>query len=235
MNKNKISASFVLAIALTLGSYIPALALENSVGASVDGSVNVSDKTGTEVSVEASSSVNENSQSQSDNNTASDNKKGSSNDNVKNSIEIQSTTTGSETSTEHRSTVATFVQNLLSIANREGGIGSEVKVIAQEQNDSSSTTAEAIVKVEKKGGISAFLFGTDYKNLGVIRSELAKTSNRIERLNALASSTINTQAKIELDAQIKLLQEDQVKVTAFVDTHENSFSLFGWFVKMFSK
>jgi hypothetical protein len=229
MNKNKISVSFVLAIALTLGSYVPALALENSIGASVDGSVNVTSKSGVEASVKASSSVNENSQSQ------SDNKKGSSNDNVKANIEVQSTTTGSETSTEHRSAVATFVQNLLSIANREGGIGNEVRVIAQEQNDSSSTTAEAIIKVEKKGGISAFLFGTDYKNLGVIRSELASTTNRIDRLSKLASSTINTQAKIELDAQIKLLQEDQAKVTAFVNTHENSFSLFGWFVKMFSK
>jgi hypothetical protein len=222
MRNSKISLSFVLATALTIGSYIPALA-EVGVNTSVDASVNVN------ASVRASSSANSRS---GDESTTSDNRSASSS----NKVESHATTTGSETAAENRSVVATFVQHLLSIANREGGIGSEVRVIAQEQSSSSSTTADAIAKVESRGGFIAFLFGTDYKNTGVIRSELAQTAKRIERLSEIASSTsISAQARVELRAQIQSLTDEQVKLDAFVNAHENQFSLFGWFVKLFNK
>jgi hypothetical protein len=250
MNKNKISIS-VLTVALALSSYIPAFALDSNIKASIDGTVNVRSETPSGASTgkainpkienqsttsdnkNGSSSVNSNS---GDNSTTSDNRNGSSSDNVKANNENNATTTSSQTANEHRSFVATFVQNLLSVANREGGIGSKVRVIAQEQNDSSSTTAEAVVKVENKGGFSALLFGTDYKNTGVIRSELAKTSDRIDRLSVLASSTsISITDKQQLEAQITALKTDQSKLNTFVNAHEGQFSLFGWFVKLFNK
>ncbi len=215
MKNSKISASFVLTIALALGSYIPALA-DDSIGVSVNGSVNV----GSESSVKASSSTSAKSE---DKNASSSEK-----------VEGHATTTESETETESRSAVAIFVQHLLSIANREGGIGSEVRVIAKEQSSSSSSTVEAIAKVESRGGFMAFLFGTDYKNIGVIRSELANTDKRIARLSAIASSaSISAQTKVELNAQITALKAAEVKLDAFVNAHENQFSVFGWFVKLF--
>src|SRR3989338_8415290 len=55
---------------------------------------------------------------------------------------------GQLTAEAHRSTVAAFVQSLLNVANREGGIGAQVRVIAQTQSNAASTSAEAITKVE---------------------------------------------------------------------------------------
>ena len=228
MNKTRISIS-LLTVALALSSYIPAFALDSNIKASIDGSLNVKSETSSGASSGLSSKIENQS-------TTSDNKNGTSSENVKVNNENNATTTGSQTAAEHRSVVATFVQNLLSVANREGGIGSEVRVIAQEQNDSSSTTAEAVINVENKGGFSAFLFGTDYKNIGVIRSELASTSNRIDRLSILASSTsISITDKQQLGVQIAALKTDQSKLNTFVNAHEGQFSLFGWFVKLFNK
>lgn len=140
---------------------------------------------------------------------------------------------GQLTAESHRSTVATFVRNLLDVADREGGIGAEIRVIAQEQNDSASTSAEAIAKVESRNALTTILFGSDYKNLGVLRSELATTTNHIERLKNLLDKTTNEADKAELSAQIQGLEDSKVRVDAFVQAHENAFSFFGWFIKLF--
>lgn len=139
------------------------------------------------------------------------------------------------TAETHRSAVASFVKSLLDVADREGGIGAEVRAIAKTQNDFAATSSEAMVKVENRGKIRTFFFGSDYKNLGHLRSEIAVTQNNIDKLKNLLDKTTSTTAKVELAAQIKVLEDSQVKLDTFVKTHENTFSLFGWFVKLFVK
>jgi hypothetical protein len=137
---------------------------------------------------------------------------------------------------EHRSTVANFVQGLLNVADREeGGIGQQVRVIAQQQNDSESTTTQAIEKVEKRNKIKTFLFGSDYKNLGALRSEMVQTRNRIEQLNRLMENVENEGNKTELQNQIQALEQEQTKIENFIKAQEGKFSLFGWLVKFFNK
>lgn len=145
------------------------------------------------------------------------------------------TSTGQLNAAEHRSIVASFVKSLLSVANREGGIGAQVRVVAQSQNDSASTSAEAITKVENRSALKTFLIGSDYKNLGQLRSEMVTTQNNIDQLNNLMANATSDADKAELAAQIKVLEDSQVKVEAFVKTHESSFSLFGWLIKPFVK
>lgn len=135
----------------------------------------------------------------------------------------------------HRSTVATFVQSLLDIANREGGIGSQVRIIAQNQNDSATTTASAITKVEERSSLRTFFFGSDYKNLGIIRSELATTSNNIAQLKTLLSNVTTDADRSLLTTQIQGLEAEQTKINTYIKAHEDVFSLFGWFTKLFVK
>lgn len=137
-------------------------------------------------------------------------------------------------SEEHRSVVALFVKSLLSVADREGGIGGDVRTVAQSQNDAASTTATAMAKVEERGSIRTFLFGSDYRNLGVIRSALATTSANISHLKALLGRAENTADSAELTLQIKALESEQAKVSAYVTAHEDAFSLFGWATKLFA-
>lgn len=135
---------------------------------------------------------------------------------------------------EHRSKVAEFVKHLLEIADRtKGGIGEEVRLVASVQGDSASTSAEAIEKVEKRSPILVFLIGSDYKNLGKIRSELATASSSIARLQSAAGRTTDATAKAEIEAQVKVLQDSQVKLASYVEAHESTFSLFGWAMKLF--
>ena len=149
------------------------------------------------------------------------------------STNTRATTTGQINAETNRSTVATFVKSLLNIADRDGGIGVEVREIAKSQNDSATTTAVAIAEVEGRSSIKTFLIGSDYKNLGVIRSELATTSNNIARLKALLDKTTDATVRAELNVQIQALETEQARIDAYVEAHESTFSLFGWFAKLF--
>ncbi len=133
---------------------------------------------------------------------------------------------------QHRSTVANFVQSLLQVADREGGIGKQVRVIAQQQNDSDATTTKAIEKIQSRSKIKTFLIGSDYKNLGALRSEIVQTRNRIEQLNRAIQNATNT---AEIQAQIQTLEQEQTKIDNFIKEQEGKFSLFGWLAKMFNK
>ena len=156
-------------------------------------------------------------------------------DNHGNATSTDENGNGQLTAESHRSAVATFVHSLLDVANREGGIGAQVRVIAREQNDSATTSSEAITKINNRGVLQTIFFGDDYESLGVLRSEIATTTNNISRLNNLLDKTTSDTDKAALLAQIKVLEDSQAKLDTFVKAHGNSFSFFGWFTKMFSK
>lgn len=142
---------------------------------------------------------------------------------------------GQTNAQQHRSAVANFVQSLLQVADREGGIGEQVRTIAQQQNQSADTTVQAMEKVQTRNKIKTFLIGTDYKNLGALRSETVQTRNRLEQLNRVMENVQNEGDKTELQSQIQTLEQEQVKIENFITAQESKFSLFGWLVKLFNR
>ena len=138
------------------------------------------------------------------------------------------------TSEQHRSVTADFVKGLLNIASRSaGGIGEQVKVIAQEQEQNEEKIADQIDAVQKRNKIKTFLIGTDYKNVGALRSEIVKTGNRIDQLKRLMEKTTNAADKAALQTQITSMEIEQVNTETFLKTSESTFSLFGWLRKLF--
>lgn len=143
---------------------------------------------------------------------------------------------GQQTAATHRSVVATFVQSLVTVANREkGGIGEQVRVIARQQIVSGTEAAEEITAVESRSKIKTFLIGSDYKNLGALRSEMVKTRNRIDQLQRLVDKTTIAEDKTILQDQIAALKLEQTKINNFITLNESKFSLFGWLAKLFNK
>lgn len=227
----KLNLIAIIAAIVSLGAYTPALALGVGVSANSYLTSNSNSNRGDDDNVSATGSEKIESEVETEN--SDDNSTSSERNRGKEGAEMRASSTGSVTSDEHKSTVSLFVQNLLRVADREPGIGAEVRIIAKEQNDSSSTTVEAINEVEGRGGIKTFFFGTDYKNVGTLRATLTQNAKHIVRLQALSSQTTDPTDKVELDAQIKILQDNQVKLEQFITLHESNFSLFGWLVRLF--
>ncbi|HBI34075.1 MAG TPA: hypothetical protein DEA43_02365 [Candidatus Moranbacteria bacterium] len=136
---------------------------------------------------------------------------------------------------QHRNMVATFVKSLLAVADREGGIGQEVRVIAQQQNDTKDRAGDLITAVENRNKVKTFFIGTSYKNLGELRSQMVQTRNQIDQLKRLADKAENDQDKTELQTQIQTLEQQQTNINTFIANNESKFSLFGWAVKLFNK
>jgi len=136
---------------------------------------------------------------------------------------------------EHRSAVANFVQSLENVAEGDSGIGEQVRLLAQQQNQSSETTIQAMEKVQTRSKIRAFLFGSGYKNLGTLRSEMVQTRNRLEQISRLMESAQSEADKAELQNQVQTLEQEQAKIENFIKDNESKFSLFGWVIKLFNK
>jgi|SRR3989344_3568334 len=143
---------------------------------------------------------------------------------------------GKEEAEAHRSAVASFIKSLLEVADRnKGGIGEQVRAVAREQEEAQATTSKAVAEVEGRNWLKTFFLGTDYKNLGMLRSEMVKTQSRIDRLNRLLETmTTSTGATTTLE-QIRLLTEAQTKLENFLRQNESKFNLFGWFVKWLNR
>lgn len=147
-----------------------------------------------------------------------------------------SNTRGQERSAERRSAVANFIQRLKDVADKEeGGLGEQVRAIARQQEESNQTSAVAMVNVQAKGKIRTFLFGSDYKNLGKMRREVVQTRNRLTQLNGVLANLESDEDKAEIQSQIEILEQEQVKIDNFIQTKESQMSLFGWVARLFNK
>lgn len=143
--------------------------------------------------------------------------------------------TGTTRSATHRSVVSAAVEKLREVAGKDRNIGEEVRVIAQEQEDANAESTMAMEAVELRSALRTFLLGTDYKNLGVLRSTLVTTENHISRLNRAVERAADPAVKIDLNAQISALQEEHMKVETFIKDNESKFSLFGWLARLFAR
>lgn len=141
---------------------------------------------------------------------------------------------GAEISQSHKSKVATVVQELEKIASKDQNISEDVMAVAKEQEQSNERATEAMEKVETRGGFKTFLIGTDYKNIGALRSELVTTKNHIDRLMKAGERTTSDEVKSDLGAQIAELEEANTNAETFIQENEDKFSLFGWVARLFN-
>lgn len=135
----------------------------------------------------------------------------------------------------YRSDVANFVRELKNTAGKDRNIGQEVRQIAKEQEESVEEVESAKEAVEEKGRFRVFLIGTDYKNIGVLRSKIVTTENHLQRLTKAIDRTTDPATKAELEKQVLELQNIKFEVEAFIKDHESQFSILGWFVRLFNR
>src|SRR3989338_6029096 len=112
---------------------------------------------------------------------------------------------------EHRSAISNLARELNKIADRDGGIGKELREVAKEQNNLKEEVSNAIDEVEGRGGLKIFFLGTDYKNLGIVRSAMVTTDNHIDRLIKAKERAANPAIAEDLDEQIVALQAEKTK------------------------
>ncbi len=131
-----------------------------------------------------------------------------------------------------RSEVANAVQEMLSVADRAGGIGSEIKVIAQAQNENQLKIENSIKNIEGRNGFVKFLIGPDYNEVDNAQKALSQNKEQITQLNQIKAKITNQADQQVLANQISILEKANVNIETSLNQSQGGFSLFGWLFRI---
>lgn len=155
------------------------------------------------------------------------------NENAKGLIKsVQVTEATTPVAKQHKKNITEVVNKLEEVADTEGAAGNteasqEITEVANTAEETAADTVEAIDAVESKPKWQVLLFGSDYKNLGQLRSSLAHTNNSIKKLNKTAG-TVTPESTQSVQAQMTVLDLERQRIYNIITQNESRFSLLGW-------
>lgn len=150
--------------------------------------------------------------------------------------DINSGFKGLERSMERRSTVATAVQEIIKATeDNKGGIGEQVRVIAQNQNANQNEVEDKIEKVENRNAFSKFLFGVSYGELKNAKKILENSKEEITALEELKDKITDKKDLEVINSQIEAIKKVITDTELEIESSDDNFSLLGWMFKLFNK
>lgn len=141
----------------------------------------------------------------------------------------------SETAREHMSLVAQKVEELLAARTIKGGLGEQVRQIAQEQKQNLTQTQDGLNKLEARGELVKKLFGPDYKAIKNLNQQIEQNRLRISQLEQLKNQVQNQADKSLLQEAIEAFIAQNTALEEVVQSEENTSSLLGWLFKLLAK
>lgn len=139
-----------------------------------------------------------------------------------------------EISKEYKNEVAMFVHNLKEIGDMEGGIGQQVKVVAQSQNDSKDKVENSLKEIDDRSDFVKFLIGPKYDSIADIKAAIAENETRVRVLTDLMNQLADPAVRQALQEQITILNQQNANLQKLVVESESGVSLFGWLMKLFA-
>lgn len=107
-----------------------------------------------------------------------------------------------------------------------------LRTMINQRTQEEERTETAINKIENRGKIRSFLFGTDYKNLGELRSAMVQNRNQIRKLIQMMGQVQSGESESAIKAQIAILLQERINLKSIIQSAEDQSSLFGWMLKI---
>lgn len=139
---------------------------------------------------------------------------------------------GTANATQRRSEVANAVQEMLQIADRNGGIGQQVRTIAQAQNQEQEKIEASLEKIQDRNGFAKFFIGPNYGEIKNAEKLMEQNQEKIQKLTELKNMVSLTDQQA-LGEQIKILEQANLQIQNQLNNASNGFSLLGWMFKLF--
>ena len=144
-------------------------------------------------------------------------------------------TKGLENAIQRRSQVANAVQEMLKVAERSGGIGDQVRVMAQNQEKTQEKIEASLEKIQNRNKLMRFVFGPDSEEIKNARRILQENQDELTQLENVRSQLTNIVDQEKVQEQIEKIQEARAEIEQDLNKSEKVFSLFGWMRNIFSK
>ena len=139
----------------------------------------------------------------------------------------------------HALKVKEIVMGLEDIAVEEGEVGDEevgeeIEDIAEDIESIAVDATESIDDLEERPGWKTFLLGTDYKNLGQLRSTLVHSENNIRKITQTMARVEGADSDTALQERLGELNQERNRIIQIIQEEEGKFSLLGWVSKLLS-
>lgn len=134
---------------------------------------------------------------------------------------------------EVRSEVANTVHDLLEMADRNGGIGEQIRVVAQAQNKNQEDIKSGLEKIQSRSKFKYFFVGPDYKQIDNIKALLTQNREQLQQLSQIQTQLVNQGDNQKIQEQINTLEQINTSFENQINTTERGFSLLGWLFRIF--
>jgi hypothetical protein len=130
---------------------------------------------------------------------------------------------------QRRSRVANAVQEMLQVAERNQGIGQQIRTIAQNQDQNQKEIEMTLEHVKNNKGnvVWRFFFGPN-KYIYMAEGKLAYHAEKLQELKELASQVKNEADAEILEEQIEIMEQVKTELAEEIKEESRGFSLFGW-------
>lgn len=108
-----------------------------------------------------------------------------------------------------------------------------VEEVDEEITETEDETDEIIDEITNTPKWQTILFGTPYKNLGQLRSQLAKNTNTIRKINKEMVRNDGSGDQLMLQEKLNLAMVEQERIREVLQMSDGQFSILGWVFKMF--
>jgi len=152
-------------------------------------------------------------------------------------IEIQNMEvleSGTSSVQQHMSQVAVEVQKLLE-SSPSGGIGQQVRVVAQAQNQNQIAIKTGLDKISSSSAFVKKLFGYSRKNIQNLEKVMTANRLQIEQLQRLQLEISNQADADQVQSLIQTLEAQQTNLAQTVQAEKQNLGLFGWLTRFFVK
>lgn len=119
-------------------------------------------------------------------------------------------------------------KGLKDVASREPELEADLVELAEDLEENQVEVAGSVKKFENQNKAKTFLMGTDYKNLGQLRSSMVQNRNQIRQLTQLIDQTEDGEIKTALQEELRLMAQEREDINNLIKEEESTFSLFGW-------
>lgn len=142
---------------------------------------------------------------------------------------------GNTNAAQRKSQVANAVQQMLQLADRNGGIGEQVRIIAQTQTQNQEKIEANLEKIQGRSGFAKFFIGPNYGEINNAKRTLEKNKEQIKQLNEIKNQLSNQGDEQILTEQIQTLEQANLQIDNSLEESQKGFSLLGWMFKWFAK
>lgn len=163
-----------------------------------------------------------------DDNSIENENKEEKDDRVKNTVKGK----GVVINEQRRSEVANAVHEILKVADRNEGIGEQVRVIAQSQKENHDQLEDKLEKIKHRSNFAKFFIGSKYDEIEKAKELIKKDVEKINQLEELKSKITKEEDKIKITEQIETIKKAVSEVQEIIKDEGLDFSLFGWLAKI---